>query len=235
MGREAQAPLSEHTDMPWNTYAVSSRKGSARPAPSATGASSSAGGPGTFDIAPPSKSRRISRLISESPLERRQFGLPSRTDSFVMQEEADAEDGGDDFDMEDLDLDRRLAGNLDEDFELYGPAAAVSTQEAASSQWLAATLEQEAFNFFSFIKTTIYDKEDDQPGTDTRDRSTTTFEELLPSEKNTNVVAAQGFLHVLSLATKGLIRVRQTEDFGDIVLSIAGSYSSQAPQVAVEA
>jgi len=61
----------------------------------------------------------------------------------VLQEDTDVGGDGDDFDIEDSELDRRLAGNLDEDFELYGPAAAVSTQEAADSQWLAATLEQE--------------------------------------------------------------------------------------------
>lgn len=220
--------------MPWNTYAASSRAGSIRPAPSAAGVSSSVGGPGPFDIAPPSVSRRISRLISESPLERRRLGLSSQVGSLVLQEDTDVGGDGDDFDIEDSELDRRLAGNLDEDFELYGPAAAVSTQEAADSQWLAATLEQEAFNFLSFLETTIQQKEAENE-LKTDEQQMITFEELLPSQENTNVVAAQGLLHVLSLATKNLIRVRQTEDFGDIMLGVVGSYSSRAPHAIAEA
>jgi meiotic recombination protein REC8 len=47
-----------------------------------------------------------------------------------------------------------------------------------------------------------------------------TFEGLLPPEQHSKVVAAQGLLHVLSLATKGLIEVRQEEAFARIEIGI---------------
>ena len=48
------------------------------------------------------------------------------------------------------------------------------------------------------------------------------FATLLDPEMNSKVVAAQGLLHCLALATKGLLSVRQEEDFGDIWLSVVG-------------
>lgn len=233
VGREQQAPLSDHpSDMPWNTYA-SSRPGSVRPGLSVAGASSSVQGRGTFDINIPSSNvKRVSQLIRESPLDRRRRlaresvlgGSPNRFDT-------DLGSMGGDFDMNDDELDAQLAGDPDEEFELYGPAADVSTQEAATSQWVAETLEKEAFNFLEFLHTTIQQKEkDDDVQMEDEGVTAITFQTLLPPEHNTEIVAAQGLLHVLSLATKGLIDVRQDEAFGDINLSIVGGIVEESEE-----
>lgn len=58
--------------------------------------------------------------------------------------------------------------------------------------------------------------------------TTITFEKLLPPQHNTEIVAAQGLLHVLSLATKGLIDVEQNEAFGDIDLSIVSAITAES-------
>ena len=234
IGRHEQLAMSDHHDsMPWNLYASSkqgSRHGSTRPPVSVAGADSSVRVRAGIDMLPSSMgSKRMPGLIAESPLEQRrrllrQSSVPSGSrraqDDTVLGSADDA--FGLDLDISDAALDRDLAGNVDDadDFELYGPAATVSTQQAADSQWLAATLEKEAFNFLSFLQTTIDGKQANLKEDDDRKEVTVTFEELLPPLRNSEVVAAQGFLHVLSLATKGLISVRQENDFGVIEMGI---------------
>ena len=46
------------------------------------------------------------------------------------------------------------------------------------------------------------------------------FEVLLRPEENSRVVAAQGFLHVLTLVTKGLLVADQGVAFGGIELRV---------------
>ena len=112
----------------------------------------------------------------------------------------------------------------DPEFQLYGPAAAVDTQTAAQSQWVAAALDTEAHNFLAFLRAEIDAKivSADQASGQLEDEDVekVTFEGLLPPEQHSKVVAAQGLLHVLSLATKGLIEVRQEEAFARIEIGI---------------
>ena len=94
-----------------------------------------------------------------------------------------------------------------EDFELFGPAAAVDTQTAGQSQWLSGILERESRNFLDFVNVRLEDKAEAEEQEEMVD--SITFEELLPPAQNTKVVASQAFLHVLTLATKGLLTVQQ--------------------------
>lgn len=215
VGRQAPPSLRDRSsDMPWNQ---SSRPGSAQPYGSAlAGRSSSAGIHGILEPGMPSfSSRRGSRIPSASPLLNK-GRLSSRLGSLGPQEPSG-------FMSDELgysEIDAQLAGNLEEDFELFGPAAGVSTQQAASNQWLAATLENEAYNFLSFLDTAIKQKAVDVNAADDEEVDQMTFEKLLPPQQNTNVVAAQGLLHVLALATKGLIEVKQAASFGEISLTV---------------
>lgn len=245
IGRHEQPPMSDHHDsMPWNTYASSrhgSRPGSVRPPMSVAALSSSVGGRAGLDFMPSSiGSKRVSRVVAESPLEqRRRLLRHSSVLSGNRQAQDDTghgspdDDFGFDLDVGDNTLDRQLAGNHEnsDDFELYGPAAAVSTQQAADSHWLAATLEQEAFNFLGFLQTAIEEKRVDMEDDEITREVRVTLEELLPSEHSNEVVAAQGFLHVLSLATKGLITVRQEEDFGAIDIAVVPKLSTADEEV----
>ena len=105
---------------------------------------------------------------------------------------------------------------LDADaFEQYGPAAAVDTQTAAQSQWMRITLENEAQNFLGFVEAQLNER-----GEDGQLAESVTLDQLLPPAENSGVVAAQALLHVLALTTKGLLKVEQEEDFGDIVLKV---------------
>ena len=120
----------------------------------------------------------------------------------------------------------------DPEFQLYGPAAAVDTQTAAQSQWVAAALDTEAHNFLAFLRAEINAKivaaEGAADWLEEDDVETVTFQGLLPPELYSKVVAAQGLLHVLSLATKGLIDVKQEEAFGRIEIGVVAGEEENA-------
>jgi len=111
------------------------------------------------------------------------------------------------------------------------------------------TLDAEAENFLDFVENAIAERsaryEDDPDGLaadidaemeeeygqhaerhavkqeklDRVARGCIAFGELITPEQNTKIVAAQGLLHVLTLATKGVLGVRQEVEYGDIELS----------------
>ncbi|PVH85014.1 hypothetical protein DL98DRAFT_452409 [Cadophora sp. DSE1049] len=116
-----------------------------------------------------------------------------------------------------------------DDFEIFGVAAGVDTQTAGSSQWMKDVMDRESNNFFEYVKNTIEEKSTDELG-DEDDAEpqpkTVTFEELFVPEKNSCIVAAQAFYHILSLATKRKVWVEQDVDddllvpFGEIKVGV---------------
>lgn len=209
--------------MPWNLSASihGSRAGSlARGAPfhppSSIGGfpSASAGHPSSIIPPLPGSLDRRSRLTSASPLLGRGRDRFSSIDLPIPEAADDEIPAG---------ADVSSLGAID-DFQLYGPAAGVTTQQAAESQWMRATLDQESENFLQFVKMEMAAKPvpadgDELAGETEREMF---FGELLPPEKHTRTVAAQGLLHVLALATKGLLRVQQGEHYGAIALEVVG-------------
>ncbi|KXS96675.1 hypothetical protein AC579_3834 [Pseudocercospora musae] len=146
----------------------------------------------SFGGGPPNllPSRRGSRLITASPL----LGRGISPDEVNFQ----------------------LSGihlSSEDEFELYGTAAVVDTQKVVESQWQRAALTGESSNFLEFLQSAI-DREEDGM------RVGIAFESLLPPENNTRIVAAQAFLHVLSLGSKGVLKVEPREQFDDIWLEI---------------
>ncbi|RFU30647.1 hypothetical protein B7463_g5687, partial [Scytalidium lignicola] len=112
------------------------------------------------------------------------------------------------------------------DYDIFGPAAAVDTQTASSSQWIKQVLDREAGNFFDYVWNSIeeknnYDDDEDHYGASTNDeqkwhaRRYISFEELFAPGDHSPVVAAQAFYHVLTLATKGVVLVEQDIPEGD--------------------
>ena len=208
--------------MPWNTTA--SRAGSIARGPlsaaggfgsSVGGFASSVGQPGSAIAPLPSSLDRRRRLTSASPLVGR--GLP------IQETEAEDDFGGGGGSS---------LGALDPfEYQLYGPAAGVSTQQAAESQWMRATLDAESGNFLEFVRNEIEKRpvaegEDEVPmqeGVGTEEMEVgrgILFEQLLPPERHTRIVAAQALHHVLALATKGLIAVRQVVEYGPIAIEV---------------
>lgn len=121
----------------------------------------------------------------------------------------------------------------EDDFELFGRTANVDTQTAGTSQWVRQALDRESNNFFDYVRNTIEEKTPDELGDDDdgsharegegegiagRDARTVTFQELFDEERNSAMVAAQAFYHVLCLATKHRVWVVQDEGAGDDIL-----------------
>lgn len=219
MGRDAQVTL-EDPSFPWNVSgsALGSRTGSVARGlgfPSSVGGFSVSGGRPSSVVAgragpPSSLDRRASRITSASPLLGR--GLARYSSLDLPHEDDEQLIGG-----------RVSSPRANDDFELFGPAAGVSTQTAAESQWIRATLDHESNNFLEFVKAEIAVRitgtEEDRENTGIR--KSVLFDELLPPAQHTKIVAAQAFHHVLALATKGLINVEQDQDYGTISLALS--------------
>ena len=75
------------------------------------------------------------------------------------------------------------------------------------SQAAAAALDNESHNFFDFLIAAIKSGEEAD--------TSVTFATLLPPEEHRKDVAAQAFLHVLTLASKRLINAEQKEGTND--------------------
>ncbi len=217
------APLDDQS-FPWNvSSALGSRQGSiARGhgfASSVGGFPNSAGPPsslpGIGGAAPSSLDRRASRIPSASPLDSRGRERYSSLEAPPHEDDDELVDGH--LNSSDQALD---------DFQLYGPAAAVDTQTAVQSQWIKATLEQEAHNFLEFVKNEISvvpaptDEDEDELSGDGQPTTSVLFEQLLPPAQHTKVVASQALHHILALASKNLINVKQMKAFGPIDLSL---------------
>lgn len=220
VGRDAPAPMSDQafneTPMPWSSYA-----GSWRDRESAAPASSSAGGR-PVSVMLGLSSRRGSRMASASPSQEhpgRTIRLASESRDSMGVKSIEA------FDVDEIDddeLDARLRDDMEQynsSYEVLGESALVSTQQATSRQWLETTLEKEAFNFLAYLERSLQQKQAQTASIEAV--QSVTFEELIPHEEDrmTYVVAAQGLLHVLLLATKGLIEVQQQQHFGEIVMN----------------
>lgn len=224
IGREAP-PALEDQSLPWNVSASAggSRTGSTARGyglqSSTGGFPASAGRPSSFSGAtggaPGSLDRRISRVTSASPLFGRGIGRYSSLELPLHEETGVVLTG------------RDVSGFQEaEDFQLYRPAADVSTQDAAQSQWMRIALNQESNNFLDFVKSQIEstasptgEEEQDIILRNTSQKSIL-FEDLLPCSRHTKMVAAQGLLHVLTLATKGLLNVWQNSSYGSITISL---------------
>jgi meiotic recombination protein REC8 len=198
-GREAFTPLQDHhsSAMPWN---VSASVNSFRHR-----SSSVVPGQGRHSSVVPS--RPGSRHPSASPLLGR-GRLLSDTDLELPVGGAGS-----------------TSGLENEEFEALGPSAAVDTQTAQNSQWVADALETESLNFLEFVRCSHQEAEADLDDQDFQDIDDGTkekwvgFETLFPPQESHRVVAAQAFHHVLSLATKNLLRVTQ-EEGGEVMMSV---------------
>ncbi|EXJ63597.1 uncharacterized protein A1O5_11358 [Cladophialophora psammophila CBS 110553] len=227
VGRHGPPSLPDYSSgMPWNISG--SRQSSAQPLGSGLipRLSSSVGGLyGGMELGPPSTlGKRGSRLTSASPLLGRGLASLSRQSSQGPLDASRVTNNGDEF----ADLDAQLGADIDPDFELYGPSATVDTQTAAQSQWVAATLEKEAYNFLSFVNTKIQEKGEQWEDVVAEERGARqakiTLDELLPPTQNSPIVGAQALLHVLALTTKGLLKVSQADGFAAAIEISVVSY-----------
>ena len=187
--------------MPWNISARAARAGSGLPAarPGLSGNLSFALG---APVQPRGGRRRIS---SASPL------LGRGVHRLSSLELPGGGDLGTDVDISGLSGEGDEGINFsrppsDDPFDLHSSRPTGTQQE---TQWAQVILDTESNNFYQFLQQQA-----------ANGAGEAVFEELLPPMEYSRNVGAQAILHVLSLATKGLIRVEQEEAFGPIVMVV---------------
>lgn len=218
--REAE-PEKEERDLdqmfPWNVTASvrdSSRAPSARRALRFGGSGISTSAGGSAGGLPGSLGRR-GRLVSESPLHGR--GHRHNLEPLPSSEAVG--------DLEDYTL-----GAMGEDvsigegsqFEMHD-AAAVDTQATTGSQLARTAFAREMENFGLFIFDRLKQKEEAVAAEGSQfieGVNEVLFEDILPPQSTTSIVAAQGFMHLLALTTQGRVSTRQDEPFGEIGMSL---------------
>lgn len=202
---------------PWNVTASvrdSSLAPSARRALGFGGSGiSSAGGLSSF-AGPAGSLGRRSRIVSESPLHGR-----GQHHNLEPLPDSDAGDLGDD-------TLGGMGGDVgiedEEAFQLYGPAAAVDTQTTTESHFARMAFAREMENFGMFVFDSLKRKEEAAAAQEKEPEGINEilFEDALPPESTTRVVAAQGFMHLLALASLGRVAARQDEPFEEIGMSL---------------
>jgi meiotic recombination protein REC8 len=239
-GRDAPTPLPDlHSSahaLPWNHAAPPSRASSHHTAfvppypvfgPGGVGASSSVAGGGGFSIG-------NRRTVSASPLVGRGIAPITAVEdlNFMQSVQSDTHftnalpsaPAADDPDL----------AHHHPSFDLHGPAALVSTLQANTTPFLTTTLTTESLNFLAFVKSALSEAKDAKETTieaiasvldvtettEEEDDGVIMFEVLLAPEANSRVVAAQGFLHVLGLVSRGLLGVVQERAFGGIEMRV---------------
>ncbi|KKY22473.1 putative rad21 rec8 n terminal domain-containing protein [Diplodia seriata] len=230
--REAQSEQEERDlsqMFPWNVTASvrnSSLAPSARRALGfgGSGISTSAGGSIGGQL---SSIGRRGRWISESPLHGR-----GRHHNLEPLPSSEADELGDDTLG---DLGGGVAVGEDDEFEMDGAAAAVDTQTTTESQVARTAFAKEMENFGMFIFDSLKQKEDDAAAAAAEGSQSVEsineilFEDILPPHSTSSIVAAQGFMHLLTLSSLGRVSTRQDEPFGEIGLSLP--YADEAKSV----
>lgn len=191
IGREAPPALPDMpsaASMPWNSGSVRDRGlfpgSSARP---------SSQRPGSRMTQPSPLLGRGTALGREVPdIERLSSQEPQNLMSDGMYPQGDAPSSSQ----------ARHSNGSASQFELFGPAATVDTQTAGDSQWMREALDRESLNFLDYLRKARDEGLADGEGL-------VGFSALFVPENNSRVVASQAFLHVLGLATKGLIAAKQ--------------------------
>lgn len=116
-------------------------------------------------------------------------------------------------------------------FDDFGAAAGVSTQEANTSQFMREALDREGRNFLGFVEGVAAQRgEEDAENVALR---WVEFDGLFEEQDKTRAVVAQAFLHILALATKGQVKVKQEglekyEPFGEIRVGITATAAAAA-------
>lgn len=213
--RDAPAALDDRqlfSAMPWNLSA-SVRWSSAVPRSARLGSAA-----GTLSTAAKGSSlRQRARLASASPLQGRgTFG-----DSDILR---GLEGGDSDIEMQHSGLPEMMSsdgGFLADDIG--------DEENAAGAPRVTESLSAEGGNFLAFIADAVEEKQrraeaardpfdDEAIGDDGSDE--VLFEDLLPPQQNSKMVACQGLMMVLALGTRGLVDVRQDQPFHEIGLRL---------------
>ncbi|KAL4995539.1 Rec8 like protein-domain-containing protein [Aspergillus recurvatus] len=218
LGRHQSPPLhDDSSQMPWNiTASVQSSRHGASTANIFGGLGSvsdlsSRGMPESVasfgrapSVAPSGIGRARNRLTSASPLAGR--GFPYDFDNLSLPGHRD-----DDLDkLEGFDLGNYLEDDVMNDSNSNADAGGPSHRSQELQNSLAeSVMDQEGLNFLDFLAAKIESQKPAQESAEGASATEITFSTLLAPQKTSAAVATQGLMHILALATKGFLRVRQ--------------------------
>ncbi|RDW72542.1 Rad21/Rec8 N terminal domain protein [Aspergillus mulundensis] len=219
LGRHQSPDLHDDnsSQMPWNiTASVQSSRHGAPAANifgglgsvsdfSSRGIAESVASFGRAASAGPSGIGRRNRLTSASPLAGR--GFPYDLDNLSIPGNLDDDlDKLEGFDLTNY-LDDNAAGDSNSTAEPVRPS---QRSQQLQNSLTESVMDQEGLNFLDFLATKIDSQKPAEESTaNASDNAEITFSTLLPPQKTTAAVATQGLMHILALATKGFLRVRQ--------------------------
>ncbi|KAL4958179.1 hypothetical protein BDW69DRAFT_179958 [Aspergillus filifer] len=253
LGRHASPPLHDDnsSQMPWNiTASVQSSRHDASAANifrgfgsvsdfSSRGIPESAGSFGR-DPALGLLGRSRGRLTSASPLAGR--GFPYDLDNLSVPGHADDDLGDMNFDMSHYLDGEDIAMGDSNSFPNAAAGPAYTSQQALQNSLTESAMDQEGINFLDFLAAKIQSlKPTDTTTSEAVDGNVFAsaddeikFSTLLPPRNTSPAVATQGLMHILGLATKGFLRVRQDKyedqstqeygvkyEYGDIFVRLA--------------
>lgn len=151
-------------------------------------------------------SRARNRLTSASPLAGR--GFPYDIDSLSIPGYHDDLDKLEGFDLGHY-LDGDTMENSDSNPDAAGPA--YTSQQELQNSLTESAMDQESINFLDFLAAKIASVTSAENATEsTSNDPEITFATLLHPQKTSPAVATQGLMHILALATKGFLSVRQS-------------------------
>jgi meiotic recombination protein REC8, fungi type len=237
------APPSLHDDassqMPWNTTASiqGSRYGSSAPSL-----------PRPFESVDSSSHRQLGglgrighRFASSSPLANRGLPFdPSRRDRpslfSIFGSESDDLDTLGGYTLDSYYGEERVEDAAGTEPEGEGNQALIrpntlDAQTVAALQLRVSTLDQDSRNFLEFVHNGVSSIGQEPAEDAVISSNEITFSHLLPPETTSCMVATQGLMHILTLATMDILAVRQVstgvpgytnghDTFGDIILSV---------------
>ncbi|GKZ72885.1 hypothetical protein AnigIFM50267_009552 [Aspergillus niger] len=237
-GRNAPPSLrDDHSiQMPWNITASiqSSRQGSS--AANIFRGFGSASDFSSHGVSETGFGRARSRLTSASPLAGRGFPFDAEALNVISipGNEMGELENLDDFDISQYlhtELATENGGAFDEDHimeaEDHGTHSVVQGLQVLNDDSQKSTLDQESLNFLKYLEsifmttTPANEEVGYDPNVPAAENRPVAFSTLLPPQKTSHIVATQGFMHVLTLATKGILSVKQeayedqsTEEYG---------------------
>lgn len=237
-GRNAPPSLrDDHSiQMPWNITASiqSSRQGSS--AANIFRGFGSASDFSSHGVSETGFGRARSRLTSASPLAGRGFPFDAEALNVISipGNEMGELENLDDFDISQYlhtELATENGGAFDEDHimeaEDHGTHSVVQGLQVLNDDSQKSTLDQEGLNFLKYLEsifmttTPANEEAGYDPNVPAAKNRSVAFSTLLPPQKTSHIVATQGFMHVLTLATKGILSVKQeayedqsTEEYG---------------------
>lgn len=180
-------------------------------------------------VGPSGIGRSRNRLTSASPLAGR--GFPYDLDNLSIPGHYDDDlDKLEGFDLGNY-LDENVMGDSNSNADAAGPSH--RSQELQNSL-TESVMDQEGLNFLGFLAAKIQSLKPAEESAEGASATEITFSTLLPYQDTSATVATQGLMHILALATKGFLKVRQDEyqdqsnaddgvryEFGEIFVSLA--------------